>query len=730
MMERMSFGQFLKEIFSQMPKKLLSALPTTIISGILAWFFHTFLLVYVNEGFRPGSWLGRNILNTSGRLISSTVLWMILGSLIPALVSFIRGKNRGGGFLKLFTLPGEMVKRNRETKGQFMGLIMLSVTFSILAENILSGVSALAFGLVMANAAVSFLTGRGNFFAVSFRILIRDLGSGLLKRYTQFTDEDAMLVIGSGSMTLCILGLFRSFVFDSRLINNMLMLVFLIIAVVLLAKSNSSGGGLSLWIPLFFISAFLFMSQTIPADDGGWREAGGTLGQWLRSEGAMIATIHGLPPATAAIFGSLFANIFQDAFSGLSFTDESDSFGYDAQVSLPVQTGNEGEDMSSLPTIEYTNEDGSQTTFIRDPNTGNYISQDGQSYIEKNDAQKYLDELEQQQKDWADFVRRDEEIRKMNQIDAEQRARQSAQRQAEIDRERAIREEKIRQEEIERENKNRMLNKLAKKYGLPYSEGKEKIDYTEPANNYILRHEINRQKGLNEVRAKFYESKDKRLTNAIRVLETIETVSDAAVSIIASGTGVGIAATLPYFAAKEGGRGGVEGFHSSQSILSIPGNVLKGVRGGMIKGGIEGGMDLFLSGKYTKLPSLTSHGFKKFLKKNSATFLKNTAAEFLASQTGEIAYAGSQEGGLEKWWNKEDFWSSKWDNLKSAAQNNIFRGCDGVLKSSNSKLGKIAAKRGFKKEFKAIKKTTNWVNFSNAGTVYQTHKKIGKIYNE
>lgn len=727
-MERMSFGQFLKEIFSQMPKKLLSALPTTIISGILAWFFHTFLLVYVNEGFRPGSWLGINILNTSGRLISSTVLWMILGSFISFLVSFIRGKNRGGGFLKLFTLPREMVRRNRETKGQFMGLIMLSVAVSILTENLLSGISSLALGLVMANAAISFLTGRGNFFAVSFRIFMRDLGGGLLKRYTNFTDADAMTVIGSGSMALCILGLFRSFVFDNRLINNMIMLLFLLIAIVLLTQNHSSGGGLSLLLPLFFLSALIFMSRTILADDGGWREAGGTLGQWLGSEGAMIAVVQGLPPSTAAIFGSLLTNIFQDAFSHMTLEDLS-GFSY-TEPYPPMQMDYNKMAKDGPQTIEYTNEDGSQTIFIKDPNTGNYISQDGQSYIEKTDAQKYLDELEQQQKDWEDFVRRDEELREINRLDAERRARESAKQQAEIDREMAIKAEKLRQAELEREEKNKLLNKLAEKYGLPYSEGSEKIDYTEPANNYILRHEINRQKDLNEIEGKFYESKDKRLTNAIRVLETVETVSDAAVSIIASGTGVGLAATLPYFIVKEGGRGGVEGFHSSQSLLSIPGNVVKGIGGGVIKGGIEGGMDLFLSDKYTKLPSLTSHGFKKFLKKNSSTFLKNTAAEFLATQTGEILYAGSQEGGLEKWWNKEDFWSSKWDNLKSAAQNNIFRGCDEVLKSSNRKLNKIAAKRGVKKEFKAIKETTNWVNFSNAGTVYQTHKKIGKIYNE
>ncbi len=47
----------------------------------------------------------------------------------------------------------------------------------------------------------------------------------------------------------------------------------------------------------------------LQADDGGWRESGGTFTQWVKSEGAVKAVLQGLPPAIAAVLGTLLGGL-------------------------------------------------------------------------------------------------------------------------------------------------------------------------------------------------------------------------------------------------------------------------------------------------------------------------------------------------------------------------------------------------------------------------------------
>ena len=53
------------------------------------------------------------------------------------------------------------------------------------------------------------------------------------------------------------------------------------------------------------------------ADDGGWREAGGTFDSWLKSEGAIIAILVGISPALGAILGILTQQVLTDIANNL-----------------------------------------------------------------------------------------------------------------------------------------------------------------------------------------------------------------------------------------------------------------------------------------------------------------------------------------------------------------------------------------------------------------------------
>src|SRR4030042_1316977 len=56
-------------------------LPRMLIFGILGWLFHTFLMVFVNEGFASGTLIG-GLLATKGNGLGGTVVWTIASGLI------------------------------------------------------------------------------------------------------------------------------------------------------------------------------------------------------------------------------------------------------------------------------------------------------------------------------------------------------------------------------------------------------------------------------------------------------------------------------------------------------------------------------------------------------------------------------------------------------------------------------------------------------------------------
>ncbi|NLI75880.1 MAG: hypothetical protein GX442_05485 [Candidatus Riflebacteria bacterium] len=111
---------FLTIPWGSLPGQILLGLPgrlfTALFTGVAAWFLHTFLLAYINEGFDDSSWVGKFIAcrGYEGPAIPS---WTIGGGLGWYLWSRFRQSGFGGSISGLFAVPGTLLPAFRQPVG-------------------------------------------------------------------------------------------------------------------------------------------------------------------------------------------------------------------------------------------------------------------------------------------------------------------------------------------------------------------------------------------------------------------------------------------------------------------------------------------------------------------------------------------------------------------------------------------------------------------------------------
>jgi hypothetical protein len=317
--------QLIKYIAKRIPGRLLKALPMTIAMGLLFWLLHTFLLVYTNEGFNPDTWLGKNILNVSGRLLSSTLLWMMVGAIVPMIISFFRRKQSPAKLVKsMVSMLGEIIGINKKSGGKFLPIMCFSCATALLIEALLSGVAGAVLGGIVMSSVVAFLTGRGSIFIQVLRMVFQDVQLFILKKQKLGLDgNNVMMIVGVSGVTLFIVGLLKTLFTNSYIIMiilSWLWVVAAILGVILVLTKNN--------VPKQFMLIFGFLGLTavfsalsvigVYADDGGWVEAGGTFSSWISSEGAGQAIFQGLPPTIGGLVGSYVSSILGGLFEGFT----------------------------------------------------------------------------------------------------------------------------------------------------------------------------------------------------------------------------------------------------------------------------------------------------------------------------------------------------------------------------------------------------------------------------
>lgn len=342
-------GQLLKYIAKKIPERVLKALPMTIAIGAISWLVHTYLLVVTNEGFNPDTWLGKNFLNVKGSFISSTLLWTMLGAIIPMMISFFR---HGGNPIKsvqgIVKMPGDIIRKNKESNQLFLPVILISCSATLLFDKLLSGVAGLVAGGIMLSSLVAFMTGRGSIFIQVFRMVFSDVQTFILKKQRLRLDGDSIyMIIGSSGLVLVLFGAISAlgvfpFIFGKLALMipfmagffgivltgilflfNSIWFILLILGIVLLMKNKNTPKQLMFFAVLFLaaMGANRLFGTQIFADDGGWSEAGGTFIGWVTSEGCIPAVLSGLPPAIGGLIGSYVSTILSGLFVGLGPMD-------------------------------------------------------------------------------------------------------------------------------------------------------------------------------------------------------------------------------------------------------------------------------------------------------------------------------------------------------------------------------------------------------------------------
>ncbi len=317
--------QLIKYIAKRIPERLLKALPMTIGMGLLFWLLHTFLLVYTNEGFNPDTWLGQNILNVRGRLISSTLLWMMLGAVVPMIISFIKKKQSPAKMIReAVGMPGRILKTNRESGGKFLPVMCFSCAAALLLEGLLSGLTSLVMGGIVMSSVIAFLTGRGSIFIQILRMVFQDVQLFILKKQKLGLDgNNVLMIVGVSGVTLFAVGLLKSLLYRSVIIMaviSWLWVVAVILGIVFVYSKKNIPKQFVLLLGFFGMSAVLASLAVtgVYADDGGWAEAGGTFSSWISSEGAGQAIFMGLPPTIGGLVGSYVSSILTGLFEGFT----------------------------------------------------------------------------------------------------------------------------------------------------------------------------------------------------------------------------------------------------------------------------------------------------------------------------------------------------------------------------------------------------------------------------
>ncbi|MGA9750691.1 MAG: RHS repeat-associated core domain-containing protein [Acidobacteriota bacterium] len=353
--------QTLAELFKLVLKRFLISLiwqiPLAILLMLAIWALHTFTLVYVNEGFSPGgsagffanlfrgllgidlnqSLAGRGllailsgavdgILATKGRgLIAGPLFWLLFMSLITGTVRrLLLHPARTIG--SIATTPSWMRKTLKRASSPTAGFAFLTGG-ATLGLGLGVGLGSRMLALVVCLHAVNTLL----LHMESFSTLVVRLGWSDAQRWAHAAVRRPL---NPGYLCMGVMGLvvgsFAGAVMPFLWVCGCGGIFLLLLATVMLALLPFLGGRSaspamrSFILCLLVAGVLMSAGSAVYADDGGWRESGGTFSQWIQSQGALIAIMLGLPAsagaALGAVLGAATAGIGDDFAGTLDIT--------------------------------------------------------------------------------------------------------------------------------------------------------------------------------------------------------------------------------------------------------------------------------------------------------------------------------------------------------------------------------------------------------------------------
>jgi len=270
--------------------------------SLLTWLVHTYLLVVENNGFDPSNSQFTYMLALKGAVFSGTLFWTLLGMIIMNIFyKVIQGKLKHS--IKKMRSSPKWVRQSIGQAGSFAFPIILGTS----ALALYSGVklnNPLVNLLLAFLLAGSIIAQQESLLALALHLSWSDAHKLLKKPVKKFKISWAVMVITGGAIgfTLAI------FLVDSTFFVYLFVLIMVGAMIAFIFGNKDKTGGRA--VPVLFILIFICMVATIPAfaDDGGWKESGGTFDKWIVSEGALIAILLGLPPAMGMALGVLIGS--------------------------------------------------------------------------------------------------------------------------------------------------------------------------------------------------------------------------------------------------------------------------------------------------------------------------------------------------------------------------------------------------------------------------------------
>ena len=334
-------------------KKSLSSffrqLPISIALGAAALLAHTYLLVVINEGFGADKPIG-NFLALQGNTLSGSLIWMVGSALVVGLIGRLFGKR-----------PKVSIRRRIGAVRQYLAEAPMDA-YSVMAGGL--GFALLLGDFTTSTANLALAIGMGAFLASkagsALSLLVRTAWNTLFSVVRRDKIQKYGMAAGYAGVLAASLGFIATSVVP---IGGLVPGLTLLGAALALGMKGRSGPttGVVMLIAGTVAAFFLAQPGALLADDGGWQEAGGTIGGWLRSQGALQAVLQGLGPALAAIFGPLLVSVLRDI--GMSLPD------LDGQLAQPPQ-----------PEAEQGRPQATSSGLI-DPETGDPLFEhDGVSY--------------------------------------------------------------------------------------------------------------------------------------------------------------------------------------------------------------------------------------------------------------------------------------------------------------------------------------------------------------
>ena len=294
------FVSIVKGFFRNIPKTVLFHLIKLAAVFLVVFIIHAYLLVVKNEGFAV-DWNNpyAAITNLDGVNYSVSAFWAFFTFFLTILLTrIIKGPIK---FIKEIVTTPVYLFNNFKGSGQ-AGLMALLVAMAL----------GLLSSMVIKNPYLLVL------YALMIIFSLTKQRKGLLLLVIKLAWQDWHRIINTrkagqkpniGTMSIFVLGipigLFIVYILPLKPYSPIILAILLLALCVLLKTKKVSPSAAMLILAFFAFNVVFFRCREVFADDGGWREAGGTLKGYVNSPGAGKAVADGLGPSAAAAGGSL-----------------------------------------------------------------------------------------------------------------------------------------------------------------------------------------------------------------------------------------------------------------------------------------------------------------------------------------------------------------------------------------------------------------------------------------